>query len=100
MLSEASFREKEFEQAKEKILDVSHYIYREIANGRIFAKYPAGSIAYGMSDSLSVFTCLLDKHKDCNRDAKAAPCLGTFTVIRRENMPLYLEMKLRESSST
>lgn len=85
LVTEDDFMEDEFKEAKDRILEVSHYIYREMADCHVFQNYPAGSLAYGETDSASVVICLLNKHNDYN----LVVLLGTIYFMLVYDYPTY-----------
>lgn len=85
LLSEDSFNDDGYQHERERILEVSHYIYREIAHCHVFHSYPAGSIAYGEDDPVSVVLTLLDEQKDCSHVA----LLGTIYFLLVYDYPNY-----------
>ncbi len=83
LISEASFDEDSFENAKNEILDTSFRIYEEIAHGRIFTNHPV-DLSGNKVDHASIFTDLLHHY-----DYWEAVLLGTVYYLFVYDYPNY-----------
>lgn len=84
IISEASFDEDSFMNAKDEILDISISIYEEIAYGDIFKNHPVDLSSGKIIDHASIISDMLQQH-----DYSDAALLGTIYFLFVYDYPNY-----------
>lgn len=84
LISEASFDDDSFMNAREEILDISISIYEEIAYGDIFKNHPVDLSSGKIVDHASIISDMLQQH-----DYSDAALLGTIYFLFVYDYPNY-----------